>query len=237
MADMIITKVLMVEDEFVLAEIICESLELRGFSIKHTSSAIDALKLYTEYKPDIMILDVMLPDGDGFSIAKYIRNSDVYTPIIFLTSRSLPQDVVEGFESGGNDYLKKPFSLEELIIRMKALLSKNRLAIDVKPDVQNTRIGDYQFQYPKGVLSFAGTKRMLTTRECEILQMLILNRNQILTRHTLLMTIWDNDDYFSGRSLDVFMAKLRKYLNNDPDVSILNIRGQGYKLICTIKIN
>ncbi|RKR82841.1 DNA-binding response OmpR family regulator [Mucilaginibacter gracilis] len=228
------TKVLLVEDEPVLAEIIRESLQSRSFSVTHTSSAQDALQLYNEYSPDIIILDVMLPDGDGFSIAKQIRIADVATPVIFLTSRSLVEDVVEGFESGGNDYLKKPFSLEELIIRMKALLSKNRLAVSIKPDTQNIRIGNYRFQYPKGILSFAGTERVLTTRECEILQMLILNRNQILSRQTLLFAFWDNDDYFSGRSLDVFMAKLRKYLRNDPGVNILNIRGQGYKLICTV---
>jgi DNA-binding response OmpR family regulator len=228
------TRVLLIEDELVLAEIIRESLQSRGFIIAHAASVKDALQLYSAHPPEIIILDVMLPDGDGFSLAKQIRNTDMDTPIIFLTSRSLPQDVVEGFESGGNDYLKKPFSLEELIIRMKALLNKNRLAISINSDSRNTKIGDYLFQYPKGVLSFAGAQRMLTTRECEILQLLILNRNQILTRQTLLLTFWENDDYFSGRSLDVFITKLRKYLKHDPSVSILNIRGQGYKLICTI---
>lgn len=226
--------VLLVEDEPVLAEIIRESLQTRGFVITHTPSAVEAAVLYTQQSFDIVILDVMLPDGDGFAIAKRIRNNDVDTPIIFLTSRSRPQDVVEGFESGGNDYLKKPFSLEELIIRMKALMNKNRLVIKVNTGSQNTRLGDYTFQYPKGILSYAGNQRELTTREGEILQMLIANRNQILSRNTLLKTFWDNDDYFSGRSLDVFMTKLRKYLKNDPSVSILNIRGQGYKLICTI---
>jgi len=230
------TKVLLIEDELVLAEIIRESLESRGFAVAHASTVKDAVQLYIEQAPDIIILDVMLPDGDGFSIAKQIRNTDVDTPVIFLTSRSLPQDVVEGFESGGNDYLKKPFSLEELIIRMKALLNKNRLAINISPESLNTKIGDYLFQYPKGVLSFAGTQKVLTTRECEILQMLVLNRNQILSRQTLLLTFWPNDDYFSGRSLDVFITKLRRYLKHDPAVSILNIRGQGYKLICTADV-
>jgi DNA-binding response OmpR family regulator len=236
MAGMTATKVLLVEDELVLAEIISESLQSRGFTVMHTPSAKNALQLYNSYFPDIVILDVMLPDGDGFDIAKQIRNGDVDTPIIFLTSRSLAQDVVEGFESGGNDYLKKPFSLEELIVRMKALLSRNRLTIHIEPNSQNVRIGDYRFQYPRGILSFAGAERILTTRECEILQMLVVNRNRVLSRQTLLLTFWDNDDYFSGRSLDVFMAKLRKYLRNDPGVSILNIRGQGYKLISTINM-
>ncbi|SDE14442.1 DNA-binding response regulator, OmpR family, contains REC and winged-helix (wHTH) domain [Mucilaginibacter pineti] len=231
---MIQQHVLLVEDEPVLAEIIRESLQSRGFVITHTPSAIEAMVLYTRQSYDILILDVMLPDGNGFAIAKQIRNSDIATPIIFLTSRSLPQDVVEGFESGGNDYLKKPFSLEELIIRMKALMNSNRLAINMNTGSKNSRLGDYTFQYPKGILSYAGNQHELTTRECEILQMLIVNRNQMLSRSTLLMTFWDNTDYFSGRSLDVFITKLRKYLKNDPSVSILNIRGQGYKLICTI---
>jgi len=224
-------KVLLVEDEPVLAEIIRDSLQSRGFRVMHTVSAIEALTLYADQKPDIMILDVMLPDGDGFAIAKQIRYTDIDTPIIFLTSRSLPQDVVEGFESGGNDYLKKPFSLEELIIRMKALMSCNRLAIAINGALKNTRLGDYVFEYPKGLLRLGGNCRVLTTRESEILQMLIVNRNQVLSRSTLLMTFWGNDDYFSGRSLDVFITKLRKYLKDDPSVSILNIRGQGYKLI------
>jgi DNA-binding response OmpR family regulator len=231
---MIQQHVLLVEDEPVLAEIIRESLQTRGFMVTHTTSATEAVTLYVQQSYDIIILDVMLPDGDGFAIAKQIRNNDVDTPIIFLTSRSLPQDVVEGFESGGNDYLKKPFSLEELIIRMKALLNKNRLAITINTDSKNTRIGDYTFQYPKGIISYAGNQRELTTRESEILQMLIVNRNQVLSRNTLLMAFWENDDYFSSRSLDVFITKLRKYLKDDPSVSILNIRGKGYKLICTI---
>ena len=228
------TRVLLIEDELVLAEIIRESLQSRGFVVIHSSTIKDAMQLYIEQNPEIIILDVMLPDGDGFDFARKIRNADIDTPIIFLTSRSLPQDVVEGFESGGNDYLKKPFSLEELIIRMKALLNKNRLVINTNPDSRNTKIGDYLFQYPKGVLSFKGAQRALTTRESEILQLLILNRNQILSRQTLLSTFWGTDDYFSGRSLDVFITKLRNYLKHDPGVSILNIRGQGYKLIGTL---
>ena len=226
--------ILLVEDELVLAEIIRESLQSRGFAVMHTASAIEAAALYSRLSPDLIILDVMLPDGDGFMVAKQIRHINLDTPIIFLTSRSLPQDVVQGFESGGNDYLKKPFSLEELIVRMKALLSRNRLAISTKSDTENIRIGNYVFQYPKGVLSLADDHRVLTNRECEILQLLIINRNQVLSRNTLLTTFWDNNDYFSGRSLDVFITKLRKYLKGDPSINIINVRGQGYKLIGTI---
>ena len=222
-------QVLLVEDEPVLAEIIRESLQSRGFVITHTPSAIEAMTLYARQSYDIIILDVMLPDGNGFAMAKQIRNSDMATPIIFLTSRSLPQDVVEGFESGGNDYLKKPFSLEELIICIRALLSKNRLVINKSTGV--TEIGRYRFYYPQGELNFEGDSRALTTRESEILNLLIMNKNQLLNRDELLLSLWQNNDYFSSRSLDVFITKLRRYLKEDPSVSILNIRGRGYKLI------
>lgn len=228
---MINKKVLLVEDEPVLAEIVRESLESRGFSVLYSDTVRDAINEYHNNKPDIIVLDVMLIDGDGFLLAKQIRNIDMEIPIIFLTSRSRAQDVVEGFESGGNDYLKKPFSIEELIVRMKALLSRNGLLIKNDNNLKKIQLGKYEFEYPNGVLSFYGAKRMLTTREGEILQILLINKNQAVNRKTILLNFWGNDDYFSGRSLDVFITKLRKYLKEDPSVAILNIRGQGYKLI------
>ncbi|NVM64643.1 DNA-binding response OmpR family regulator [Mucilaginibacter sp. SG538B] len=226
---MISHKVLLVEDEPVLAEIVQESLQSRGFEVVYADTIARAKGVYYDNKPDIIVLDVMLPDGSGFDFARQIRNVDTDLPVIFLTSRSLPQDVVEGFESGGNDYLKKPFSLEELIIRIRALLSKNRLVIS--QNVGLTEIGRYRFYYPQGELNFDGNSRTLTTRESEILNLLIMNRNQLLNRDELLLNFWQNNDYFSSRSLDVFITKLRRYLKDDPSVSILNIRGRGYKLI------
>ena len=226
---MISHKVLLVEDEPVLAEIVQESLQSRGFEVVYADTIAHAKGVYYDNKPDIIVLDVMLPDGSGFDFARQIRNVDTDLPVIFLTSRSLPQDVVEGFESGGNDYLKKPFSLEELIIRIRALLSKNRLVIS--QSVGLTEIGRYRFYYPQGKLNFDGNSRTLTTRESEILNLLIINRNQLLNRDELLLNFWQNNDYFSSRSLDVFITKLRRYLKDDPSVSILNIRGRGYKLI------
>lgn len=222
--------ILLVEDELVLAEIVQESLQSRGFKVAHAATIALALELYHTNRPAIIVLDVMLPDGSGFELARQIRNVDTELPIIFLTSKSLPQDVVEGFESGGNDYLKKPFSLEELIIRIRALLSKNRL-ITKDPGINATALGQFTFKYPKGALDILGNERILTTREAEILHLLILNKNRVLSRNELLVNLWGNNDYFSGRSLDVFITKLRRYLKPDPSVSILNIRGQGYKLI------
>lgn len=229
MANLNKVDVLLVEDEPVLAEIVQESLQSRGFEVVHVDTIARAKAVYYDNKPDIIVLDVMLPDGSGFDFARQIRNVDTDLPIIFLTSRSLPQDVVEGFESGGNDYLKKPFSLEELIIRIRALLSKNRLVINKSVGI--TEIGRYRFYYPQGELKFEANSRALTTRESEILNLLIMNRNQLLNRDELLLNLWQNNDYFSGRSLDVFITKLRRYLKDDPSVSILNIRGRGYKLI------
>ncbi len=226
------TTVLLVEDEPALAEIVSESLQHKGFDVIHAADAAAAFKHYYSAKPDIIVLDVMLPDGDGFDMASKIRSTDIETPILFLTSRSRPEDVVNGFESGGNDYLKKPFSIAELIVRMQALLTKNRLLIKKDTDFhQTTEIGKYRFVYPEGILSMDGISRNLTSREAGILQILVLNKNLELDRKTLLLKLWGNDDYFSGRSLDVFISKLRKYLSADGSVMLINIRGKGYKLV------
>ncbi|WP_293742415.1 response regulator transcription factor [uncultured Pedobacter sp.] len=227
-----LNKILFVEDEPALAEIVKETLALKGFEVTHTLTAKETISQYRKSKPDILILDVMLPDGDGFSIAKQLRQIDTATPIIFLTSKALPADVVMGFESGGNDYLKKPFSIEELTIRIKVLLSQNRLIFKPENEAkQPIKIGNYQFYYPKGILTTANSQRTLTTREAEILQMLLLNKNKMLERNVILNALWSNNDYFSGRSLDVFITKLRRYLKDDPSIFIMNIRGQGYKLV------
>lgn len=226
------TNILLVEDEPALAEIIKESLQSKGFEIIHTTTAAAALKQFYTNRPGIIVLDIMLPDGDGYEIAKQIRSTDDETPILFLTSRSRPEDVVTGFESGGNDYLKKPFSLAELIVRIQALLNKNRLIIQKETTAAHIiEIGKYKFQYPAGILSADGISRTLTAREADILKILLVNKNQMLDRNTLLMKLWGNDDYFSGRSLDVFISKLRKYLKGDNSVIIINVRGKGYKLV------
>ncbi|MGF1924505.1 MAG: response regulator transcription factor [Bacteroidia bacterium] len=150
---------------------------------------------------------------------------------LLLEAKSLPSDVVTGFESGANDYLKKPFSIDELIIRIRALLGM----VNLKPLETDRKgifpIGEFSFHYPEGLLVYKGTKKQLTFREAEILNMLRVQQEKMISRKELLLTHWDNDDYFSGRSLDVFITKLRKYLKADPSVAILNFRGQGCKLI------
>jgi DNA-binding response OmpR family regulator len=232
MADMKSWKILLLEDEAALAEIVKEVLESKGFTVVHVETVESAQRVLEQYLPDIFVLDVMLPDGDGFNLLKQIRLTNSITPAIFLTSKSLPTDVVAGFESGANDYLKKPFSMEELVVRIKSLLGtvQNR-QIPEKSAKGPLTIGEFTYHYPEGVLVYQGTKKPLTYREAEILFMLINHQDEILLRSELLIKFWDNDDYFSGRSLDVFITKLRKYLKKDPSLAILNFRGKGYKLI------
>lgn len=225
--------ILFVEDELNLAEIVRESLESRGFQVTHLATASAALETYYHQKPDILILDVMLPDADGFALSRQIRATDMDTPIIFLTSKSLPQDVVTGFESGGNDYLKKPFSMEELVVRIKALTSKSRTLFREMADPDTPVIigSQYAFHYRQALLKRKEATVSLTAREAELLKLFLLNRNQVMDRKSILLHIWGNDDFFTGRSLDVFITRLRKYLQHDPEVRIMNVRGVGYKLI------
>ena len=178
--------------------------------------------------PDILVLDVMMPKMDGFTLASEIRLRDAEVPILFLTAKTQTQDVVKGFELGGNDYLKKPFSMEELVVRMQALLQR-RTQNSKKQDI---RIGSFQFNYIKQELYRQSRLTKLTHREAELLYYLYRNRNQVLERSFILKKLWGDDDFFNARSMDVFITKLRKKLKADPDLEILNVRGVGYKLIC-----
>ena len=221
-------KILLAEDEPALALIIKESLETRNFEVLHCKDGEEALAAFTKSKVEILILDVMMPKKDGFSVAKDVRKIDKKIPIIFLTAKSQTQDVVEGFTSGGNDYLKKPFSMEELIVRIHALLGR------INPDKaeEKIEIGNYTFDFTKQTLHLDELIINLTHREAELLSLLIENKNEILDRSIVLKKIWGTDDFFNGRSMDVFITKLRKKLNLDPNIQIINVRGQGYKLIC-----
>ncbi|TFF35619.1 response regulator transcription factor [Mucilaginibacter psychrotolerans] len=227
-------KVLLAEDELALAHIVRESLEEAGFEVVLCANGEAALLKYKEYKPDILALDVMMPKMDGFELARKIREADKTTPIIFLTAKSQPKDVVAGFESGANDYLKKPFSVEELIVRMRVLLSTNRL-LALKPSdrlvKEQYQISNLLFNPAKNTLQQGINTWQLTARESEILKLLCKNQHEVLTRKILLDTIWGDDTFFNARSLDVFITKLRRHLAADPNIQIINIRGVGYKLV------
>ncbi|MDN3678044.1 response regulator transcription factor [Flavobacterium paronense] len=221
-------KVLLAEDELALAQIIKESLETRNFDVLHCKNGQEAFDVYIKENPDILVLDVMMPIKDGFSVAKDVRKVNKSVPILFLTAKSQTQDVVEGFSVGGNDYLKKPFSMEELIVRIHSLLGR----IISKNIDEAVSVGMYLFHPIKQTLVFDDKTENLTHREAALLHLLLENKNEIIERAVILKKIWGDTDFFSGRSMDVFITKLRKKLSLDAAVQIINIRSQGYKLIC-----
>ena len=220
--------ILLAEDEPALGMIIKESLETRNFKVLLCDNGEKALEVYKTKQPELLVLDVMMPKKDGFTLAKEIRALDDTVPIIFLTAKSQTRDVVEGFTVGGNDYLKKPFSMEELIVRINNLL--NRAQLQKTSDI--LQLGDYTFDFPKQTLQFKDESSIqLTHREAHLLFHLIKNKNQVLDRSLILNKLWGNDDFFNARSMDVFITKLRKKLSDDKNIQILNVRGFGYKLI------
>jgi DNA-binding response OmpR family regulator len=220
-------KILLAEDEASLGMIVKESLESRNFNVFLASNGEEAFKIYQKEKLDILVLDVMMPKKDGFTLAKEIRLQNKRIPIIFLTAKSQTSDVLEGFQLGGNDYLKKPFSMEELIVRIKSLLNRSEFQINL----ETIEIGKYQFNFTKQTLSINEKTFQLTSREAELLFQLSEKKNELLDRTFILNKLWGNDDFFNARSMDVFISKLRKKLQQDPNIQIINVRGFGYKLI------
>lgn len=224
-----VNTILLAEDEPALGLIIKESLETRNFEVLLCDNGEKAMKVYTEQQPELLVLDVMMPKKDGFTLAKEIRAIDDAIPIIFLTAKSQTQDVVEGFSIGGNDYLKKPFSMEELIVRINNLIHRSK----VQKTSEILKVGRFSFDFPKQSLQFDTEEPILLThREAHLLFHLIKNKNQVLDRSVILNKLWGNDDFFSARSMDVFITKIRKKLQADDSIQILNVRGFGYKLIC-----
>lgn len=222
-------KILLAEDEPALGQIVEETLETRGFDVILCANGQIALEKYQIEEPELLVLDVMMPKKDGFTLAKEIRSVDESIPIIFLTAKSQTQDVVEGFSIGGNDYLKKPFSIEELIVRIENLLNRTK----VQQTSEMLYVGDFLFDFPKQTLQYKQTQiHQLTHREAHLLFHLIKNKNKVLDRSIILNKLWGNDDFFNARSMDVFITKLRKKLKQDKEIEIINVRGFGYKLIC-----
>ncbi|MBO9727023.1 MAG: response regulator transcription factor [Chitinophaga sp.] len=225
-------KVLLIEDEVQLGQIVKDSLEMRGFEMLYAADGREGLRLYQQEHPDVVVLDIMMPNMDGFTVTSEIRKQDKFTPIIFLTAKSQTVDVVKGFELGGNDYLKKPFSMDELIVRITALLKRfadNPGTREVEEGAVS--IGQYVFNYTKQTLTRNNTVEFLSHREAAILQRLYNNKNEVMERKAVLLDLWGDDNFFNARSMDVFITKLRRYLKDDSRVQIVNIRGVGYKLI------
>ncbi|MDK2978988.1 MAG: hypothetical protein PWP52_1702 [Bacteroidales bacterium] len=223
-------KILLAEDDENLGALLKEYLIAKGFKTDLYINGVLALEGFKKHGYNLCILDIMMPKMDGFTLAREIRkiNSDI--PFIFLTAKSLKEDVIEGFSLGADDYMTKPFSMEELLFRIKAILRRTK-PNNVSGQNEKYSIGKYVFDSQKQILQYGEKTQKLTTKESELLKLLCNNMNNVLERNFALKTIWQEDSYFNARSMDVYITKLRKYLKDDPSIQILNIHGKGYKLI------
>ena len=223
-------KIFYVEDELFLGRIVKESLESREFDVIMENDGAKALELFKRSQPDICVLDVMLPNKDGFEIAEEIREINENIPIIFLTAKTQTGDVVRGFAQGGNDYIRKPFSMEELIVRIQNLLRLRQDGVK-KISSESVRMGKYSFQINRQVLSSGKEQRKLSFRESELLKLLYENRDKVIDRKDILNLLWGNDSFFNSRNLDVYITKLRSFLKDDPSLEIITIKGIGYRFV------
>lgn len=227
-------KILLAEDDPNLGDILKDYLELKGrFEVRLCKDGDEALRQFNKESFDLCILDVMMPRKDGFTLGKEIRKINADVPIIFATAKGMMEDKAEAFGLGGDDYITKPFRVEELLLRIQALLKRaSREKPTTEDDIPDSfEIGDYYFDYVAQQISYKGHSQKLSTKEAELLRLLCLKKNDVLTREEALLKIWHDDNYFNGRSMDVFLSKLRKYLREDPGVEIVNVHGKGYKLL------
>jgi DNA-binding response OmpR family regulator len=222
-------RILLAEDDNNLGSLLKEYLVIKGYKADLYSNGNKAYKGFLKEHYNLCLLDVMMPEKDGFTLAKEIRqiNSDI--PIIFLTAKSLKQDVLKGFSIGADDYITKPFSMEELLFRIEAILRRTEQLQNKIQDIY--QLGKYTFDTKKQTLSIDNKVQKLTTKEAELLKLLCTNHNKVLERNFALRTIWFDDNYFNARSMDVYITKLRKYLKEDPSIEIINVHGKGFKLI------
>ncbi len=224
-------EILLAEDDPNLGSLLQEYLEAKGYATTLAANGKLAWDTFNKKQFDLCILDVMMPLKDGFTLAKEIRASGRNLPIIFLTAKSMKEDAIEGFKSGADDFITKPFSMEELLLRIQAIM---RRVDGVKAGVEQKKkfeIGRYVFDAEHQLLEHDKQQQKLTTKEADLLRLLCLHQNDILDRNFALNAIWKSDNYFNGRSMDVYIAKLRKYLKDDPSIEILNVHGRGFKLL------
>ena len=225
------TKVLYVEDELFLGKIVKESLESRQYDVVMETDGANVLSTFRKIKPDICVLDVMLPNKDGFTLAEEIRDVNETVPIIFLTAKTQTDDLVKGFSSGGNDYIRKPFSMEELIARIENALRYKREGSSKPTSGDEVKIGRYLFHLTRQTLISGNEEKKLSFRESELLKLLYENRDKIIDRKDILTLLWGNDSFFNSRNLDVYITKLRSYLKEDETLEIITIKGVGYRFV------
>lgn len=225
------TKILYVEDEMFLGKIVKESLESRGFEVVMESDGADVLQTFKRINPEVCVLDVMLPNKDGFTLAGEIREVDQKVPIIFLTAKTQTDDLVKGFSTGANDYIRKPFSMEELIVRIDNAMRYRRNDRPALGNPDEVKLGKFQFHLTRQTLMAGREERKLSFRESELLKLLYENRDKIIDRKDILTLLWGNDSFFNSRNLDVYITKLRGYLKDDDSLAIITIKGVGYRFI------
>lgn len=223
-------KVLYAEDEVFLGKIVKESLESRGFAVYMETDGAKVAAFFKKVQPDVCVLDVMLPNKDGFEIAESIRATDNQVPILFLTAKTQTTDVVKGFTLGGNDYIRKPFSMEELIVRIENVLRKKE-GKPVSVSADTVQLGKFQFYTNRQLLVKDKEEKKLSYRESELLKILYENRDGIIDRKNILNLLWGNDSFFNSRNLDVYINKIRTYLKEDESLEILTIKGIGYRFV------
>ena len=226
-------KILLVEDDPNLGLLLQDYLQLKGkFDVVLCKDGEDGLRAFTKQNYDLLILDVMMPKKDGFTLGKEIRKINAHVPIIFATAKGMIEDKMQAFNLGGDDYITKPFRIEELLLRINALLKRTENSGKKEEEQQSSfKVGKYDFDYKGQTISIQGANQKLSTKEAELLRLLCLRKNEVLTREEALLNIWHDDNYFNGRSMDVFLSKIRKYLKDDPSVEIINVHGRGYKLL------
>lgn len=222
--------ILLAEDDKNLGTVLKAYLDAKNYQCTLCVNGKEALENYKENEFDFLILDVMMPVMDGFTLAREIRETDQTTPILFLTAKSLQEDVMEGFKAGGDDYLSKPFHMDELLARIEAILRRAQAKKTAK-QVDSYTIGKYSFDVVRHILSIGGVDQKLTSKEAALLELLCASKNETLDRSEALKKIWLDDSYFNARSMDVYVTKLRKYLKGDSTIEILNVHGVGFKLI------
>ncbi len=225
-----LANILLVEDDDNLGFILKDYLEMIGYNIELQKNGISGLKAFKQSKFDLCILDVMMPIKDGFSLAEDIRALNKEIPIIFLTAKLMKEDKIKGFKLGADDFITKPFSSEELSLRIEAILRRYKHQKSIVDDEVVYKIGKFTFNYNDQLLTYNDLERSLTRKESEVLKLLCQYKNKLLRREIVLKHVWGKDDYFMGRSMDVYITKLRKYLKPDEDVTIINVHGAGFKL-------
>lgn len=225
------TKILLAEDDSNLGNLLKEYLEAKNYETSWAKNGKEGFDLFKKTSYDLCLLDVMMPLKDGFTLAKEIRAQNKSVPIVFLTAKSMKEDAIEGFTVGADDYITKPFSMEELLLRLNAILRRTKNQTTADNTIKFFEIGHYQFDYENQKLKMGKKEQGLTTKEAELLRLLCLHKNDVLDRNFALNAIWKDDNYFNSRSMDVFVTRLRKYLKDDPKVEIINIHGKGFKLL------